>query len=44
MYGASFRESFGWVFVHRWDSASPTVGFQRLSLVRSLLLEKKGRE
>jgi hypothetical protein len=44
MHGASFCESCGWVFVHHWDSASPTVGFQRLNLVRSILLEKKGRE
>lgn len=34
----------GWVFVYHWDSASPTLGFQRLSLVRPTLLEKKDRE
>lgn len=31
-------------FVYNWDSASPTMGFRRLNLVRPILLEKKGRE
>lgn len=42
MVQASVRAVAG--FVYHWDSASPTMGFQRLSFIRPILIEKKGRE